>query len=439
MKNISLNLQEMWMRYFSYVKLKLVSGEEYSAIKMSYWQNKLFIKTVAITMPLSLTVMIPCIIIFWSQGTFWIPIIDILTLLSISLFILCTKYSIKVKMGLAVSITTCFAVFLMASLNSFGIGCIYLLALSVVIPLLFSGRIAYYSICFNFLIFFTFSILIFERLFAWPSANAYKTEIWVTYSLNFLFVNAMIVVQIRHILTSLQKTIDQEEKLSKVLHQELDAKTELNMLLADSEGHYKSLFFNNPSPMWIFDTKTLRFVQVNNAAVKKYGFSKEDFMQMTVQQIRTNSIQQLFDLLEGTINKGIAASTEELHRKKNGKQFFVKIKCSTIPFRGIEGILVIADDITTQMSHSIAIEKQNEKLKSIAYIQSHTIRAPLAKMKGLWALLSADPECANDPQFYTYMKTSMEELDVVIKRIIKDSDVVPLRNADETHNEEKHN
>ncbi len=52
------------------------------------------------------------------------------------------------------------------------------------------------------------------------------------------------------------------------------------------EGHLKFLFDSNPLPMWIYDLKSLEFLAVNNAAVHKYGYSREEFNNMTLKDIR---------------------------------------------------------------------------------------------------------------------------------------------------------
>ncbi|MDO7742567.1 MAG: PAS domain-containing protein, partial [Pedobacter sp.] len=194
---------------------------------------------------------------------------------------------------------------------------------------------------------------------------------------------------------------------------------------------YRSLFFHNPSPMWIFNPISLVFLQVNEAAVSKYGFSYEEFEKMTIEQIRVESVDLIRDSLHQTYINQSVFSNVALHQKKNGQQFFVKVRCSTIPFEGQEALLVIANDITTEISHNEAIKQQNLKLKSIAYLQSHTIRAPLAKIKGMWTLLDQDRELVFDPEFYAHLRTSVEELDTVIKNIIQDSSIiVPTKDED---------
>ncbi|MCX6221188.1 MAG: PAS domain S-box protein [Bacteroidia bacterium] len=56
--------------------------------------------------------------------------------------------------------------------------------------------------------------------------------------------------------------------------------------LEESENKYRSLFANNPQPMWIYDLETLAFLEVNQVAINHYGYSKEEFLSMTIKDIR---------------------------------------------------------------------------------------------------------------------------------------------------------
>lgn len=410
--------------YLLYIRTKVFGVEDYAVKDITYWQNELFIKTVAFTLPVSFVVLIPSLIISFQEGALWIAVAELLTLTSISFFILYTRFAIKTKMLFSVTVLTLFAGFLIAASGFFGIGSLYLLAVSILISLLFSGEMAYLSIAINLLMLCAFSLLIYFRLFSWLIVQHYKIEVWLTYCLNFVFLNSLVVVEIRHILSGLQTTINKEEKLLETLHAELEDRTERNLRLADSEGHYKSLFFNNPTPMWIFDATTLYFLQVNDAAVMKYGYSCAEFTNMTIDQIRVEPLELIRKGFETTMHNQSVFSNVALHQKKDGKQFYVKVKCSTIPFQGQQALLVIAQDITTEVSRNQAIEQQNDKLKAIAYMQSHTVRAPLARIKGLWELLALDPDVPPDPQLFSYMKASIEELDQVIRTITRDSSPV---------------
>src|SRR5690606_34852793 len=57
---------------------------------------------------------------------------------------------------------------------------------------------------------------------------------------------------------------------------------EIYRTLKESEKRYKDLFHLSPEPMWLYDVETLKFLDINNAAIKHYGFSREEFLNMTI-------------------------------------------------------------------------------------------------------------------------------------------------------------
>ena len=56
--------------------------------------------------------------------------------------------------------------------------------------------------------------------------------------------------------------------------------------LRESERQYRLLFHGNPNPMWVFDLETQAFLEVNEAAIQHYGYSREEFLAMTIADIR---------------------------------------------------------------------------------------------------------------------------------------------------------
>ena len=56
--------------------------------------------------------------------------------------------------------------------------------------------------------------------------------------------------------------------------------------LEESERRYSDLFQLSPQPMWVYDVESLQFVNVNNSAIKHYGYSYEEFLSMTITDIR---------------------------------------------------------------------------------------------------------------------------------------------------------
>ncbi|HET7732902.1 MAG TPA: PAS domain S-box protein, partial [Paludibacter sp.] len=95
--------------------------------------------------------------------------------------------------------------------------------------------------------------------------------------------------------------------------------------LKDSEEKYRLLFVSNPQPMWILDVETLDFIEVNEAAVRHYGYSKGEFLSMTALDIRpSEDIPMYLNDMEDII-AGKKLFSERRHVKKNGDIIFVEI------------------------------------------------------------------------------------------------------------------
>lgn len=118
------------------------------------------------------------------------------------------------------------------------------------------------------------------------------------------------------------------------------------------EEGYNLLFYKNPLPMWTFDRQSLKFLSVNDAAVKHYGYSREEFLAMTILDIRPVEDQ---DKVRNHIlnNPGETKFDERKcwrHKKKNGDIIFVNLEAKVLSnkFNSTQS-LVLADDITEQI------------------------------------------------------------------------------------------
>jgi K+-sensing histidine kinase KdpD len=114
-----------------------------------------------------------------------------------------------------------------------------------------------------------------------------------------------------------------------------------------------------------------------------------------------------------------------VHKNKNGKEIIVDLRAHNILYKGKEAKVVLATDITERYKHIKAIEAQNEKLKQIAWTQSHEVRAPLTNIMGLIDVLSSVTLSADEKEeFSKYLMASANELDSVIKNIVKTTEQV---------------
>jgi len=110
-----------------------------------------------------------------------------------------------------------------------------------------------------------------------------------------------------------------------------------------SEKQYRLLFQGNPNPMWVFDLETLAFLEVNEAATKHYGYSREEFLAMTVADIRPPE--------KDDVSKSIALNTADRshvwrHRRKDGGLIDVEVIWSPIVFHSRFAALALATDVT---------------------------------------------------------------------------------------------
>src|SRR6202008_2915323 len=88
---------------------------------------------------------------------------------------------------------------------------------------------------------------------------------------------------------------------------------------------YKMHFDNGPIPMWVVDSKSMKFLLVNNAAIEKYGYSREEFTRMTITEIRPDEdVEQMVHSYNNWAQSAHDAGYWR-HQKKNGEIFYVHV------------------------------------------------------------------------------------------------------------------
>jgi PAS domain S-box-containing protein len=119
---------------------------------------------------------------------------------------------------------------------------------------------------------------------------------------------------------------------------------------AESEQRFHSLFEQNPLPFWVFDIATLKFLEVNAAAMKAYGYTREEFLAMTILDIR--EVGDRPDVLADLEASSEARDAPRVwvHRTKSGKSIEVRVHAADIVFNGIQARLVLAEDVGRQLA-----------------------------------------------------------------------------------------
>jgi PAS domain S-box-containing protein len=116
----------------------------------------------------------------------------------------------------------------------------------------------------------------------------------------------------------------------------------------DSEQRYRMLFDIHPHPMWVVENTTLRFLAVNQAAIDHYGYSREEFLSMTAEQLRPQEdIAQLLEDFQDQSRSYMQRVAR--HRKKSGEQINVEIVSFNLEFDGSPARLGVITDVTERM------------------------------------------------------------------------------------------
>jgi diguanylate cyclase (GGDEF)-like protein/PAS domain S-box-containing protein len=110
--------------------------------------------------------------------------------------------------------------------------------------------------------------------------------------------------------------------------------------------HYRLLFEANPLPMWICDPETLRFLAVNDAALAQYGYSRDEFLSISLTSIRTECDPETLRCEINTIGPCQQFLGQRLHRRKNGSLFPVDIAAHHVQIDGRNAAFSLIQDVT---------------------------------------------------------------------------------------------
>src|SRR6185503_6482896 len=191
-------------------------------------------------------------------------------------------------------------------------------------------------------------------------------------------------------------------------------------MVSRSEEEYRQLFESNPNPMWIYHQQSLHFIKVNAAAVAKYHYSENEFLKMTIRDIR--SVDEQDKLQEFITNngeqhaEGLRMAGIWKHTKKNGETFNVSITLHPVLFAGQNCRMVMVTDMTNLLEKEKQLQDSNKKIKTynrallqIAWSNSHELRKPICSMTGLINLLRTTPDEQERNECLNLLETCLAE------------------------------
>jgi PAS domain S-box-containing protein len=205
----------------------------------------------------------------------------------------------------------------------------------------------------------------------------------------------------------------------------------------ESEERYRSLFNANQDCITLFSIDNnypSTLIDCNQAAPEILGYTKEEMLNLTIFDIDISCTPEVIGNHLRLLTENGQLNFETHYRCKDGSLKEMDVKASFVHLQGQNIVMKIARDISGIKSHQKAIQLQNDKLKEIAWTQSHLVRAPLAKIMGAIELLSnSDAESEEERKaLIQILDQSSAELDKIIREITEKSYAEGIRISKQT-------
>jgi PAS domain S-box-containing protein len=211
-----------------------------------------------------------------------------------------------------------------------------------------------------------------------------------------VIIASLIIVSVSYIL------LKRQVRLFRLMLEQTTERKRAEESKRESEEKYRLLFERNPLPMWVFDTATLAFIAVNEAAIRHYGYSREEFLAKTIGEIRPpDEFARLMREVERSQGAELNIAGNWRHMRKDGTIIDVEITSHGLEFAGRPAKLVLANDVTES--------------KRIAAIQAR--RTALRELRADINLALGNRDLSDEETFQHCTDAMVEHLDASFARI----------------------
>ncbi len=161
--------------------------------------------------------------------------------------------------------------------------------------------------------------------------------------------------------------------------QDVSERLEAQARLFDAERQFRLVFERNPLPFWLFAVDSLRFLEVNQAAIRQYGYSREEFLGMTLLDLRPRSEAERLLQDVRMPREGFDAPSVWTHQRKDGSLLSVRTHSADLDFGGVPARLILAEDVSQRMADE----------RELAFRASHDVTTGLLNPRALAEALDA--------------------------------------------------
>lgn len=200
--------------------------------------------------------------------------------------------------------------------------------------------------------------------------------------------------------------------------------------LEESEKRYSNLFQICPLPMWVFDSVSYKFLDVNLAAISHYGYSRDEFLNMTIMDIRpANEVNRTIDVVDNTLSgndpffKGIFH-----HVKKDDTLIEVEIRSDFFVFKGNKARIVLINDVTEllHMQRSLKeayeniIHSEDRERERFAAELHDGITQNLVAIKHFISMVDAKEQCLKENPIFAMLEGLVDNTIKECRQIVYD-------------------
>lgn len=203
--------------------------------------------------------------------------------------------------------------------------------------------------------------------------------------------------------------------------------------LRQTENRYRLVFQSGQLSKWIIDAHSKAILDVNHTACLRYGYSREEFLKMNLNDLADkDSNNELMRKFSNATQSLRPFKSIIRHRSKHGQLIYADLKAVDMDYDGAPAQVVDANDITERINYILALDQQNEKLREIAWVQSHIVRAPLARILSIAHLLQEwRLDEAEQQSLLVQIEKSAHELDEIIGNVINNTEAIEIAEREE--------
>lgn len=322
-----------------------ISVEDMRERGWRYWRERVFSYALGAVVILGLIALIPSVWFSFTSGLVALGVFDIaayLAVLALLFFRKRIRYELRAAAVLFVGLAIGIIVFYMTGDEGAGLFWMFMVPPLASILLGLQWGFAFFML--NFVLIVVTGYLVVLESDLLPGLIKFRLSSWLVYAVNFMVTNALITFPLGALLNGLFYSAVREKKL-----------------VAD----YRILFDSNPLPMWVYDVDSLCFLAVNGAAIDHYGYSRAEFLGMTIKQIRP--VEELARLEENLTSE--RSSKQQTgpwkHLKKDGTVIEVDVYSHAITFGDKPARLVLANDISERLNAQSRLQLSDQILQRV--------------------------------------------------------------------------